>query len=218
MATAMKIDTQHCQHCNARLRIEDLFCANCGSPVPEQGPRSTRSPGGRRAAPWSEHAVSSDPWSGAKTDPTWWEEPLSQRTPASYRSGDLQPAEVSPSSRLWAAAAPLGVILGGFMSAGLLSFVVPLMIWQLRKGTDPLAADHGREATNAILSLFVYALIAVIIAIPVTLVTLGIGLVVMLFAAGVVGVVFLVSLVLATIRALNNQPFRYPLMIRFFRA
>ncbi|HEV2529601.1 MAG TPA: DUF4870 domain-containing protein [Thermomicrobiales bacterium] len=215
MATAMKVDTQYCQHCGASLRIEDLFCANCGSPVPEHSPRSGRDGTGRRAAPWSEP----DAWApaGGKQDPTWWEEPLSQRSPIRYPSSELVQPEVSTASRLWAATAPMGIILGAFMSAGLLSFVVPLMIWQLRKGTDPFAAEHGREATNAVLSLFVYAIIGVIIAIPVTLVTLGVGLLVMFFAAGVIGLVFLVSLIVATIRALNSQPFRYPLMIRFFK-
>ena len=215
MATAMKLDTQHCQHCGARLRIEDLFCANCGSPVPEVGPRASRTGSRRRPAPWDESGAWDAPV--GKQDPTWWEEPLSQRIPARSRSDALVQPEISTSSRLWAATAPMGIILGALMSAGLLSFVVPLLIWQLRKGTDPFAAEHGREAINAVLSLFTYAVIGVIIAIPVTLVTLGVGLLVMFFAAGVIGLVFLISLIVATIRALNSQPFRYPLMIRFFR-
>ena len=228
------LDTGQCQRCGANLRIEDLYCANCGAPVPEQSPRSSRAGHDARTttgparrsrggAPWSEP----EPWSERPSwqerttvpEPTWWEEPPSQRAPRSYGYGgsSLATPPVSDGSRLWAAAAPLGIVAGAVFSAGLLSFVIPLIIWQVRKGTDEFASAYGRESLNAMLSLVVYALIAVVIAIPLTIVTLGLGLIVMAFVAGVVGLVFLVSLVMATIRALNSQPFRYPLMIRFFR-
>ncbi len=228
---ATNLDTGQCQRCGANLRLEDLYCANCGAPVPEQRPRSvagkrdTAGPGparrGRGAAPWSEP----EPWAERPTwqertsvpEPTWWEEPPSQRVPNRYGGSSLAASPVSDSSRLWAAAAPLGIIAGAILSAGLLSFVIPLLVWQLRKGSDEFASDYGRESLNAMLSLVVYALIGVVIAIPLAIVTLGVGLIVLAFAAGVVGLVFLVSLVMATIRALNSQPFRYPLMIRFFR-
>ncbi len=230
------LDTEQCQRCGANLRLEDLYCANCGAPVPEYRPRSTPEPRAakpdgrpvrrnRGAAPWSEP----DAWTERPSwqertsvpEPTWWEEPPSQRTLGRYgrTSGgtDLATPPISDGSRLWAAAAPLGIIAGAVLSAGLLSFVIPLIIWQVRKGTDEFASGYGRESLNAMLSLVVYALIGLVIAIPLTIITLGLGLIVMAFAAGVVALVFLISLVLATIRALNSQPFRYPLMIRFFK-
>ncbi len=228
---ATNLDTGQCQRCGANLRLEDLYCANCGAPVPEQRPRSaagkqdTAGPGparrGRGAAPWSEP----EPWAARQSwqertsvpEPTWWEEPPSQRVSTRSGGNSLAAPPVPDSSRLWAAAAPLGIIAGAILSAGLLSFVIPLLVWQLRKGSDEFASDYGRESLNAMLSLVVYALIGVVIAIPLAIVTLGLGLIVLAFAAGVVGLVFLISLVMATIRALNCQPFRYPLMIRFFR-
>lgn len=225
---ATNLDTGRCQRCSANLRLEDLYCANCGAPVPEPSPRTatgkddvTGSGSVRRGqppAPWSEP----EPWrgEGSRTDPAWWDEPPSQRTPKRYSQGGFLPTAprtVSDTSRLWAAAAPLGIIAGAIFSAGLLSFVIPLIVWQVRKGSDDFASGYGRESLNAMLSLVVYTLVALVIAIPLTIVTLGLGLIVLAFAAGVVGLVFLVSLVIATIRALNSQPFRYPLMIRFFR-
>lgn len=224
---AINLDTEQCQRCGAKLRIEDLYCANCGAPVPDQVPRS---PAGKRdvgptdlgarrrsrpAAPWSEPT----PWqdSSAGQEPTWWEEPPSQRVLSRSESRDLATQPVSSTSRLWAAAAPLGIVAGAILSAGLLSFAIPLIIWQVRKGTDEFASDYGRESFNAMLSLVVYGLVALVIAIPIAVVTLGVGLLLLAFAAGVIGLVFVVSLVIATIRALNSQPFRYPLTIRFFR-
>lgn len=224
---AINLDTEQCQRCGANLRIEDLYCANCGAPVPEHSPRSATGKrdgvsgvhgGARRArpaAPWSEPAPWQDPAVGP--DPAWWEEPPSQRRPRPYSGGNLASRPVSDTSRLWAAAAPLGIVAGAIFSAGLLSFAIPLLVWQVRKGNDPFAADYGRESLNAMLSLVVYGLVGLLVAVPLAIVTLGVGLILLAFAAGVVGLVFLVSLVIATIRALNSQPFRYPLMIRFFR-
>ena len=223
---ATNLDNGRCQRCSASLRLEDLYCANCGAPVPEPGPRASTAKGdpaglrrGRAASPWSEP----EPWrdEGSRADPTWWEEPPSQRTPKRYSQGGFLPTStdqpITDTSRLWAAAAPLGIIAGAVFSAGLLSFIIPLIIWQVRKGSDDFASGYGRESFNAMLSLVVYTLVAVVIAIPLAVVTLGVGLIALVGAAGVVGIVFLVSLVIATIRALNSQPFRYPLMIRFFR-
>lgn len=234
MSTAL--DRGICRSCGAPLRLEDLFCANCGAAVPDVEPRPRR----RRvdvtpaARPWGEPGSWGDPAPGpdappwgdqrgwgdraATPTPTWWAEPPSGRAPARYDSPyPATPVPVSDGSRFWAAAAPLGIVAGAIFSAGLLSFVIPLLVWQLRKGTDEFAAASGRESLNAMLSLVVYGLVGVVAAIPVTLATFGIGLIVMAFVAGVIGLVFLVSVLVAIVRALNSQPFRYPLMIRFFR-
>ena len=222
-----KLDTEQCQRCGAPLRIEDLYCANCGAPVPEQsvsGPsRSGYGSGGsrRRTAPWSERVDRRDepdtPWyaPGPGSDPTWWEQPLSQRPMRSYSAQPAYPR--TGSSRWWAAAAPLGIIAGAIFSAGILSFVIPLLVWQIQRGKDDFAATYGRETFNALLSLICYVIAAAITAVPLAILTLGIW-VPILLVVGLGGVlVFGLSLVVAAVRALNEQPFRYPLTIRFFR-
>ena len=223
-----KIDTEQCQRCGAPLRLEDLYCANCGAPVPEHAAAGRSrtgyeddGPRRRRAAPWAErtdpgHAP--DPsWyaSGPGSDPTWWEQPLSQRP---RRSPAPQPAFAhSGASRWWAAAAPLGIIAGAIFSAGILSFVIPLLVWQIQRGKDDFAATYGRETFNALLSLVCYVIVAAITAVPLAILTLGIWVPIIL-VVGIGGVlVFGASLIVAAVRALNEQPFRYPLTIRFFR-
>lgn len=223
-----KLDTEQCQRCGALLRLEDLYCANCGAPVPEPAasgrPRSEQDSDGygrRRAAPWAERA---DPghepgpsWyaSGPGSDPTWWEQPLSQRPVRSYSAQPAYPR--TGSSRWWAAAAPLGIIAGALFSAGILSFVIPLLVWQIQRGKDDFAATYGRETFNALLSLVCYVIVAAITAVPLAILTVGIWIPIIL-VAGIGGVlIFGLSLIIAAVRALNEQPFRYPLTIRFFR-
>lgn len=218
------LDTEHCQRCGAPLRLEDLYCSNCGAPVPEPSSRAAASsaagPRRRRSTPWAERIDDWDPKAGqgqasrpTYADPTWWEEPLSQRPMRSYST----PSRLPPDSRWWAAAAPLSVIVGALFSAGVLSLVCPILIWQIRKDRDEFSAAFGRETLNALLSFVLYIFVALITAIPLAILTIGIW-IPLLILVGIAGfATFAISMILATVRALNEQPFRFPLTIRFFR-
>lgn len=94
--------------------------------------------------------------------------------------------------------------------AGIPSFVGPLAIWLWQRDTDPFVADQAKEALNFNLSLLIYAGAAVLL----TIVTFGIGLLVVVpgVVVGVVG--WLVLSVLAGVRASEGHRYRYPLTLR----
>jgi uncharacterized Tic20 family protein len=97
-------------------------------------------------------------------------------------------------------------LLSGFV-VPLAGLVVPIVLWQVKKGELPGIDAHGKVVTNWIISLVIYAvactlLILVIIGIP------------LLIALGIVGIVFPI---VGGIKASNGQLWKYPLSIPFFK-
>jgi len=92
-------------------------------------------------------------------------------------------------------AIPFGNILG------------PLIIWQIKKDQYPFADDQGKESLNFQISVSIYAIISTILII----VVIGIPLVI---AVGVFG---LVEIILASIKANQGIPWRYPMTIKFIK-
>ena len=90
---------------------------------------------------------------------------------------------------------PFGNILG------------PLIIWQMKKDQYPFADDQGKESVNFQISVSIYAIVSTILFI----VVIGVPL---LIAVGIFG---LVEIILASIKANQGIPWRYPLSIRFVK-
>lgn len=101
-------------------------------------------------------------------------------------------------------------------------FIGPLVMWLVRKERSPFVDAHGRSALNFQISLFVYAVAAMVLFMVVAVATLGLGallLVPLYILAGLVAMVLVVLLpVLAGVKANAGQPYDYPLAIRFIRA
>lgn len=87
------------------------------------------------------------------------------------------------------------------------NLIGPLIIWQIKKNEFPSVDAHGKEAVNFQISVLIYFFVSILL----TFVLIGIPLLV----ATVIG--NLVCIVIATIKAINGEPFRYPLSIRFIR-
>jgi uncharacterized protein len=106
--------------------------------------------------------------------------------------------------------------LSAFLAAWLLlAFLGPLLVWLLKRHDDPFIDRHAREALNFNLSLSVYGVAAVVLAIPVGLFTLGLGLIPMVVVGGALLVAWVVLPIVAAVRASNGEPFHYPVTIRF---
>jgi uncharacterized Tic20 family protein len=120
-----------------------------------------------------------------------------------------QPAGAAPTSeeRNWALAAHVGSLVAAWFA---LAFLAPLIVLLVKGKDSAFVRRHAVESLNFQLSMLIYLGIAFVLA----LVTLGIGLVVIVPVAIVVGIVYLVVVILATIKASNGEDYRYPLTIR----
>ncbi len=99
------------------------------------------------------------------------------------------------------------VHLSGFLSyvMGPLALIVTLALWLARRHESEFINDHGREAMNYNLSIWLYAVISTIL----MLVCVGYFLL-----AGLV-VFDIVIMIVAAVQANGGHYFRYPITIRF---
>lgn len=108
---------------------------------------------------------------------------------------------------------PLGNVIG------------PLVVWLVQR-KDPFVNEHGKEAVNFQLSVLLYALLFGVLVVA----TMGADFVLSsmdnaLFALGIpfifafipLLILEAVAIALASERAMEGVPFRYPLRIRFIR-
>lgn len=108
---------------------------------------------------------------------------------------------VTIESRNWAVAAHLSAFA---MFVGIPSPLGPLAVWLLRR-EDGYVATQAVNALNFNLSFFVYAIAAGI----------SIFLLVGLILLPIVGLVWFVLVILASIKASSDEIYEYPLTIRF---
>jgi len=87
------------------------------------------------------------------------------------------------------------------------NIIGPLILWLVKKDQFPFVNDQGKEALNFQISITIYAIVSAILA----MVVIGIPL---LIAVGIFG---LVEIVLASVKANQGIPYRYPLTIRFIK-
>ena len=108
-------------------------------------------------------------------------------------------------TRQWAMFLHLS-LLSGFVVpfAGL---VVPIVLWQVKKGELPGIDDHGKVVTNWIISYVIYFAVSIAL----MFVIIGIPLVIIL---GIIGVVFPI---IGGIKASSGQLWKYPMSISFFK-
>ncbi|MCU0334071.1 MAG: DUF4870 domain-containing protein [Chitinophagaceae bacterium] len=85
-----------------------------------------------------------------------------------------------------------------------LSFLVPLIIYLVKKDESPYVAAHAKEALNFQITLFL-----VVIGLFITII--GILLV------WVVAIVAMVLAIVATVKAAENKLYRYPLTLRLIK-
>ncbi|MEX0658455.1 MAG: DUF4870 domain-containing protein [Egibacteraceae bacterium] len=113
-------------------------------------------------------------------------------------------------SRNWAMAAHLSafVVLLGVP----LPFLGPLVIWLVRRDTDPYAAIHAREALNFQLTMVIVFTVGTIVTFVTAFILVGLLLIPVLIAAAVA---WFVLVILAAIKAANGEHYRYPFTIRF---
>jgi uncharacterized Tic20 family protein len=107
-------------------------------------------------------------------------------------------------TRQWALFLHLSILVG--LAVPVAGFVVPIIIWQLKKDELPGIDTHGKNAVNWIISKLIYAAVSIIL-----LPLFGIG-VLLLTLLGIVAVIFPI---IAAIKANNGEFWKYPMAITF---
>lgn len=103
------------------------------------------------------------------------------------------------SDRAWLVLCHLWPLIGGLTGTSPLIWLVPIVVWVVRKGDSPLIDDQGRELINSMLTLLLLLVIPVV------------G-----WAAALIWIpVWLVNSIRGAIHNSRAEYFRYPMTIRF---
>jgi uncharacterized Tic20 family protein len=113
--------------------------------------------------------------------------------------------------KTWAMLCHLSGFLGYLPVVPFASIIGPLVVWLLKKNASAFVDEHGKESINFQITMsIVYALTWVLFfSIIFTLIAIP------LF--GLLGVWIVVLVILAAIKGINGEHFRYPLTIRFVK-
>ena len=122
---------------------------------------------------------------------------------ASFEPVSTEPASPSRSERQWAMGCHL-IALVPFPSANLLG---PLILWLIKREDGAFIDDQGKESLNFQISLFIYTLVCMALAV----IRIGI---LLLFPLALFG---LVCVIIAAIKSSEGVAFRYPMCIRFIK-
>lgn len=128
-----------------------------------------------------------------------------QRAAGSFQSTPLSAQD----ARTWAVGAHVSAI-GTALFGGVSSFVGPLVVWLIRRDSDPFVAEHALEALNFNITVDLF----VIASIVVSVLTIGLAFLILGPLLLVLGVLWLVWTIQAASAASRGESYRYPLSIR----
>lgn len=123
--------------------------------------------------------------------------------------------------RAWAMLAHLAVFSGGFIPFG--HIFGPLIVWLVKRDQYALVDDQGRESLNFQISMSIYTVILVVVAVVAGLSLAAgdqeAGMLGTLIAAGIglllIAVLDFIFVIVASVRSYRGERYRYPLTIRF---
>ncbi|MDO7895610.1 DUF4870 domain-containing protein [Pseudomonas citrulli] len=111
----------------------------------------------------------------------------------------------SKEARQWAMFCHLSALLGIWIPFGTL--IGPLVLWQLKRETDPFIDAQGKEALNFQITVAIASAISLLLMIVV------IG----FFLFGLIAIGALVLTIVAGVKANEGQPYRYPFTWRLVK-
>jgi uncharacterized Tic20 family protein len=113
-------------------------------------------------------------------------------------------AVVPAEDRNWAMGAHLSAFLAAYIALG---FLGPLVVLLVRGDRSQFVRRHAVEALNFNITVLLYVVICVILAI----VLIGFVLLIAL------GVLYVITVIVGAVRASSGEDYRYPLTIRFVK-
>jgi len=115
-------------------------------------------------------------------------------------------------TRMWGMlchAASLSAVVTG------IGFILgPLIVWLIKKDEHPFIDECGRESLNFQISMLIYSFVLGLVGGILTIIFIGI----LILAIGfpILTLVWLVLVIIASIKANSGEVYRYPFTIRFF--
>jgi len=103
------------------------------------------------------------------------------------------------------------------ISAPFFGFWGPLIIWLVKKDTSPFIDQHGREALNFQISIFLYSLPLFCVGGVLTLVTMGFGGLLFIPLGLILFGFILVGCVISARQASSGEVCCYPLTVRLLK-
>lgn len=122
------------------------------------------------------------------------------------------PVETSDEDRLWALICHLSGPIFIFVSAGLLCFLVPLIVWIAKKDQSPFLRKHSLESMS--FSLTFMAIWFIIVVISFATMCIGIGFLLFFLVVPVL-IAYLIWSILAGIKAYEGKVVEYPFSTQF---
>lgn len=130
------------------------------------------------------------------------------------------PAGASAKERQWAMFAHLSALVGGLLTSvlgGWGTFAGPLIIWLLKKDGMPFVDDQAKEALNFNITVALIALVMTGVFTFFTVITLGLGLIVVVPVVAAFVIAWVVLTILAAIKANEGVAYRYPFALRLIK-
>ena len=142
----------------------------------------------------------------------WWD---------GHQWGEWRPASTPAAAGLTSSTRSAGTNTGLAVLAhlgGLLAgFVVPLIVFLTADHEDRFLREHSVEALNFQLSITIASFAAILLAIPIAILTIGLGLLIVipaLFAAGIAALAFMIQ---GAVAANRGESYRYPINFRMVK-
>jgi uncharacterized Tic20 family protein len=143
-------------------------------------------------------AISDDEYQKAKTS-------LLEKNESAGQTLGRAVGQVSSDVNMWSMFIHLSQFCGYLIP--LAGLIVPIVLWQVKKGESEIIDKHGRIVVNWIITELIYGFVFLLLC----FVIIGIPL---LIALGILSVVFPI---IGGIKANNGEIWPYPLSIKFFR-
>ncbi|WP_082537693.1 DUF4870 domain-containing protein [Angustibacter sp. Root456] len=133
---------------------------------------------------------------------------MSQPYPPPHPPYAARPPMSPSDERTWAMLAHLAPFAGSIVG---LPVVGPLVVYLMYKDRSAFVRRHAAASLNFQIMLLIVSVLGFVVAVPLAVLTLGIGLFAFVLAAVVVAVAAIVLQVVAALAANRGQDYQYPL-------
>ena len=97
------------------------------------------------------------------------------------------------------------------------NIIAPLIMWTIKKEESTFIDHHGKSAINFQLSLLLYGFLLALLIVPITIFTLGLGLIALGLACIPYIILKFIVIITASMKANKGESYEYPFTIEFIK-